>query len=316
MKSLLHRIVTLALCAALIGGVGFALPTAQEDGIASAALTAKAAKPSSLPVKTTAKTGVSVYSNAKAVVDASNQAEGYLLLRYTGGKNVRIKAQLTRAGGTTYTYDLNQNGVFETFPLSDGDGVYTVRVLENVSGTKYSVAYSCEVPVTLRNDFLPFLYPNQYVNYTASSKVVYKAAELAKGRGSDMEKLTAIYHFVVNNFTYDHAKAKTVVSGYLPDVDAVLAAKKGICFDYASVMAAMLRSQNIPCKLVVGYTGSTYHAWINVYLEGVGWVDQVIYFDGKSWSLMDPTFVSSGKSSPSILKYVTNASNYSAKYVY
>ena len=59
-------------------------------------------------------------------------------------------------------------------------------------------------------------------------------------------------------------------------------------------MAAMLRSQNIPCKLVVGFAGKVYHAWINVYIEGVGWVDQLIYFDGKTWSLMDPTFVSAG----------------------
>ena len=32
-------------------------------------------------------------------------------------------------------------------------------------------------------------------------------------------------------------------------------------------MTAMLRSQNIPCKLVVGCAGTTYHAWIDVYVE-------------------------------------------------
>ena len=52
----------------------------------------------------------------------------------------------------------------------------------------------------------------------------------------------------------------------------LLAQKKGICFDYAALMTAMLRSQDIPTKLVVGYTGNLYHAWINVYLEGQGWV--------------------------------------------
>ena len=99
-------------------------------------------------------------------------------------------------------------------------------------------------------------------------------------------------------------------------VDKVLEAKKGICFDYSAVMAAMLRSQGIPCKLVIGYAGTVYHAWINVYIEGVGWVDKAIYFDGKTWTLMDPTFVSTGKGSASIMKYVTTASNYSAKYAY
>ena len=96
----------------------------------------------------------------------------------------------------------------------------------------------------------------------------------------------------------------------------VLAQKKGICFDYAALMTAMLRSQDIPTKLVVGYTGNLYHAWINVYLEGQGWVDNVIYFDGNSWKLMDPTFASSGGQSQEIMQYIGTGSNYKAKYSY
>ena len=95
-----------------------------------------------------------------------------------------------------------------------------------------------------------------------------------------------------------------------------LAQKKGICFDYAALMTAMLRSQDIPTKLVVGYTGSLYHAWINVFLEGQGWVDNVIYFDGHDWKLMDPTFASSGKQSKEIMQYIGNGGNYKAKYSY
>ena len=90
--------------------------------------------------------------------------------------------------------------------------------------------------------------------------------------------VSAVYNYVVKNLTYDTAKAsyRTVRlssqcgSGAGP-------AKKGICFDYAALMTAMLRSQDIPTKLVVGYTGNLYHAWINVYLEGQGWVDNIIY---------------------------------------
>ena len=81
-------------------------------------------------------------------------------------------------------------------------------------------------------------------------------------------------------------------------------------------MTAMLRSQNIPTKLVVGYTGSIYHAWVSVYLENIGWVDNVIYFDGHDWKLMDPTFASSGNKSQEIMDYINNAANYQAKYSY
>ena len=48
----------------------------------------------------------------------------------------------------------------------------------------------------------------------------------------------------------------------------------------------------------------------------MGWVDKVIYFDGENWTLMDPTFTSTGKRSNSIMKYVTDESNYSQKYAY
>lgn len=99
-------------------------------------------------------------------------------------------------------------------------------------------------------------------------------------------------------------------------MDVVLASRKGICFDYAALMTAMLRSQDIPTKLVIGYTGSLYHAWVDVYIESVGWVDNFIYFDGQKWSLMDPTFVSTSGHSEEIKQYVGNASNYQAKYSY
>lgn len=273
-------------------------------------------KPATLPVKTEPKTGITVYQNAKASVDASNLSEGYVMVRYTGGKQVRIKVLITGENGVTYTYNLNNTGVAETFPLTEGNGRYSIKVYENTTGTKYALAFSTQVDMTLRNVFLPYLYPNQYVNYTADCATVKKAAELTAGKTSDLDKISAIYYFVTDNFTYDYNLASTVQSGYLPDVDKVLAAKKGICFDYAAVMSAMLRSQNIPCKLVVGYAGTVYHAWINVYIEGVGWVDKVIYFDGKTWTMMDPTFVSTGKHSSSILSYVTNDANYQQKYAY
>ena len=110
--------------------------------------------------------------------------------------------------------------------------------------------------------------------------------------------------------------AKTVKSGYLPVLDAVLEKKSGICFDYAALMTGMLRSQGIPCKLVVGYAGQAYHAWISVWSEETGWVEGIIYFNGSAWQRMDPTFASSGKQSASIMSYIGDGTNYSAKYFY
>lgn len=303
-----HRVLS-ALLALCIVGASFAAVLGATHASANQ-------KPATLPVKAEPKTGVTVYENKKASVDASNLSEGYVMVRYTGGKQVKIKVLITGENGVTYTYNLNNTGVAETFPLTEGNGRYSIKVYENTTGTKYALAFSTQVDLTLRNVFLPYLYPNQYVNYTADCNTVKKAAELTAGKTSDLDKVSAIYYFVTDNFTYDYDLAKTVQSGYLPNVDQTLSTKKGICFDYAAVMASMLRSQNIPCKLVVGYAGTIYHAWIDVYIEGVGWVDKVIYFDGKSWTMMDPTFVSTGKHSSSILSYVTNEANYQQKFAY
>lgn len=263
-----------------------------------------------LPQPVAMQTGVSVQSNDRAAVDTSNLAEGYVLVRYTGGKDVRIKVQVSY-GSTVYTYNLNNKGNNEIFPLTEGNGSYAIKIFENTSGNKYAQAYSTTVSLKLRNEFLPFLYANQYVNFSSGSKAVAKAAELTRGKASDLEKLTAVYQFVVKNTSYDYQLAKTVQPGYLPNIDNTLASGKGICFDYASLMAAMLRSQGIPSKLVIGYAGDVYHAWINVYIQGQGWVQKAVYFDGQNWTLMDPTFVSTSGASDAASRF-----KYSVKYAY
>lgn len=260
--------------------------------------------------------GVKVKENRSAKIDYSNLSDGYVMVSWLAGGTTKLKVQVKGPSGTTYTYNLRTDGTYETFPLSDGSGSYTVTVYKNISGTSYSTVLNLKCTASITDEFAPFLRPNQYVNYTADCKTVAKAAELCAGVTDNLEKVTKVYNFVVEHLTYDRVKAATVQSGYLPDVDAILEAGTGICFDYASLMAAMLRSQEVPVKLVVGYTGDVYHAWLNVWSEESGWIDGVIYFDGSDWKLMDPTFASSGRSSSSIMEYIGNGANYTAKYLY
>lgn len=258
--------------------------------------------------------GTAVKQSEKAVIDYSNIKDGYVMAKFTAETSKRLKAQIT-GPTTTYTYDLPA-GMWVTFPLSDGNGDYKTTVLENAGGTKYAAVVSVSFKVTLTDEFAPFVRPNQYVDYGVAKKTVEKAAELAGETDDPLEKVSKIYDFVVTNLTYDKEKAATVKSGYLPVLDSVLASKKGICFDYAALMAGMLRSQGVPCKLVVGYAGKTYHAWINVWTEETGWVDGVIFFDGTTWQRMDPTFASSNQSSEAIMSYIGDGTNYTAKYLY
>ena len=260
--------------------------------------------------------GSSTHQNGSAVIDYSNTPDGYVMAAWTAGGSSKIKVLIKGPSGVQYQYNLRTAGEYEAFPLSDGSGSYTVGIYQNVSGNQYAPILSGNVSAQLTDEFAPFLRPNQYVNFTENSKAVAKGAELCQGITDNLKKVEKIYDYVVNNLTYDTQKAASVQSGYLPNVDAVMDSGKGICFDYAALMASMLRSQEVPCKLVVGYTGDVYHAWINVWSEEDGWVEGLIYFDGKVWKLMDPTFASSGNQSNKIMEYIGNGANYKAKYLY
>lgn len=249
-----------------------------------------------------------------AVVDYSNTADGYVMVRIKEEPEYRLKVQV-KGPSTTYTYNISA-GDWETLPLSDGNGTYQVALYENVEGSKYALVQSVSAEVVLTDEFAPFLRPNQYVNYGDAEQTVKKAAQLTAGKTTELEKVQVIYEYVIHTLTYDKELAATVESGYLPDLDRVLESKKGICFDYAALMTGMLRSQSVPCKLVVGYAGEAYHAWISVYTEKDGWIDNVIYFDGATWKRMDPTFASSGEQSKEIMKYIGDGTNYTEKYLY
>lgn len=255
--------------------------------------------------------GIVTYENPSAVIDASHTDEGYLMVSYFG-TNPKVKLQIIGPNKTTYTYNLKKNG-YEVFPLTSGSGTYTVHVFENIEGTSYSTLMTQKLSVTITNEFGPYLYANQYINFDDSTETIALAAELAANATNDLEVIELIYNYIITNFTYDYDKAATVTSGYLPVINDILSKKTGICFDYSAVMTSMLRTQRIPTRLEVGYVGEIYHAWISTYIEGHGWINGIIEFDGKDWKLMDPTSASASKTPKDFL---TDSNNYLTKYIY
>ncbi len=269
-----------------------------------------------------------LYTGSVSEIDATWQNDGSIDVHYlkpsTKGLKVKIiKIDTDGKEGMFYTYDLNNKGNWETYPLQMGNGKYTVKVLENISGTKYAVVQTQSIEIKLSSDFVPYLKATQLINYTDASKAIAKAKELTKDCKTDNDKLAAIYKYIVDTVVYDYDKANKVkageLNGYVPVIDVILDGKKGICFDYSSLLAAMLRSQGIPTKLVMGYVApnNLYHAWNEVYLSGQGWVkvNGSIYFDGKTYSRMDSTF-SAGDTKGKNSTFVNTAKNYSKKYEY
>ena len=261
-------------------------------------------------------------SGAKSEIDIANMNDGYIRVRskIKTTKKLKLRTSYSPPGGTKieYNYDLNGNGVWETYSLQSGNGKYAIIVFESV-GTRYSPVQTVNIDVKYSRENAPFLVPAQNVNYTEGSMAVKMAEELCKSAVTDMEKVESIYKFIVETITYDKVKAGKIASGemtgYLPKINDTLETSKGICFDYSSLFAAMLRSQDIPAKLIMGYVAAlpkpSYHAWNEIYIKNVGWIRirSQVYFSGKDWARMDSTFAS-GNINGARTKFISKDENY------
>ena len=205
--------------------------------------------------------------DGKLQLDADHISEGYFTASLQSASDRRMKLRVNK-GDTNMTYDLNNSGEFEVFPLQLGDGSYTVTLYENVSGKKYASAGKLSFSVTLSEKDVCFLYPNQYVNYTPETEVVNVAEELCAGvSGMDIFKKVAAY-VTDGAYSYDFVKALTISAGVLPDIDGCYQKKMGICQDLSALMCCMLRTQGIPARLIIGYADKNYHAWVQFRYDG------------------------------------------------
>ncbi len=130
-------------------------------------------------------------------------------------------------------------------------------------------------------------YARMLADYTALpgniDEAVYAlAAELTQGATTDAERAFAIQNHLANNYRY------TLNGGY-PEGNRdfvswfLMESKEGYCSYFASAMAVMCRMAGLPARYVEGYyvaanpggetvvTGKNAHAWVEVYLKGLGW---------------------------------------------
>jgi hypothetical protein len=307
--------------AALDAGGPSAAESVLQAGSASAADSEPSAPPASAASASAAAgyampafAGSAFHADAAAgengvLLDLSAAAQGYVAVSAQNDRRLKFRVLF---GDTTYTYDLPSDGTPAVYPLQSGSGSYTFQVFRNISGTQYAKLYTASAQVTLESEFAPFLRPSQLVNYAADSDCVALTAKLAQGCADDAELVSAVYAYLCAHVAYDYDKAETVKSGYLPVPDETLSTGKGICFDYAALSAAMLRSAGIPTRLITGYVGETYHAWNAVYLEGQGWITVEIKASTKVWQRIDTTFAATGADT----EFLTNDANYVTRFTY
>ncbi len=206
-------------------------------------------------------------------------AKGVIHITYDGGGKTKVMIQ---KGDKKYTYDINSSGKKETYPLQLGNGTYKISILTNTSGNSYKLIATENIDVKMMNPNSVFLTSIQNINWKVDSKAVAKAVDLTKDVADLEKKAKILWNYMVKNNVYDYNKLATLSTGYVPVIDQTLVDKKGICYDFSSLYAAMLRSQGTPAKLIKGYApknATGYHAWNEVYDEAQG-----------KWIVIDTTY--------------------------
>lgn len=236
-------------------------------------------------------------------IDYSRDDMGLVYICADLSTEKKLKAALSK-GDAVYYYNL-QPFEASALPLQMGSGVYTVSLYENMRDTQYQKLYEDSFNFSLYDPDAVFLHPNQMVRFDNASLTNEYAKKLIYDLNDDTQKTEAIYAYIITHIRYDYNKAADLNSGYIPDADEILQKGRGICFDYAVLMAVLLREAGIPAKLVMGYKNglATYHAWNEVYLNG-GWVT------------MDATIDAALSQSSQPNAFTKDASQYQAEKVY
>ncbi len=255
----------------------------------------------SVPTLAVASTG----SN-KATLDTSGLAKGTIGIRLANKTVVDTKAKISK-GGASYTYTLTASTDGQTvwLPLQMGNGQYEIAVLEHVADKKYRVSLAEKINVTVKNTPDVFLNSTQAIDWKDADKALAKAKELTEGAATDEQKAKAIYEYIIRNVSYDKELARKVTTDYVPDIDGTLKSGKAICYGYATLYAAMLRSEGIPAKLAMGTTNlvDEYHAWNEVYLGG-------------KWVIVDTTVDAGLSKGDKKVSFGKKASDYAASKYY
>jgi transglutaminase-like putative cysteine protease len=158
-------------------------------------------------------------------------------------------------------------------PLQLDSGNYEVTLLGSTDNRRFKTLSKTAFKISLEK-FAPFLSSSQTVFFEAEDDVYLLAKLLTKDAETDLEKLEIIHDYLIKNLRYDYKKAEDLEKGYVPVPMVTLEEGKGICYDFAALLGAMLRSVDVPAKLIKGYSAYTpvYHAWNEVYIDDTWWI--------------------------------------------
>ena len=219
------------------------------------------------------------------------------------GMNYLTGIALSQAGYTSsqIAIEMKTHDYLLPYYMATGAGDYTVQTSDVWYKGDTSAAYSLPFYAydyvrdgaltaglggyaAAEEAYRAFVYEN-YLTVRESARACMQAIIAEQGfRADDPAIVTKVAAYIQNaaayNLEYDRAMddEADVVVAFLTKY------KEGICQHYASAATLLFRELGIPARYTVGYVGETVagewteigaanaHAWVEVYLDGVGWV--------------------------------------------
>lgn len=146
-------------------------------------------------------------------------------------------------------------------------------------------------------DYSAFVFNNYTTNTDeVNSMVEIIATDLTEKYTGQLQKVQAIERYFRENYSYSAQRIELIVSDkeeansydYLWNFIDNNPNKEGYCTLFATAMTSMVRAVGFPARVVTGYyahptergpndyavsiTDSDFHAWVEVYFDGMGWI--------------------------------------------
>lgn len=164
---------------------------------------------------------------------------------------------------------------------------YTLEYIDALDMLGFASTLTLSESLTKQEDFYSKYVYSEYMQIPEKTKVELIRLGQAKGVYQSVDKVSLIPQ--IQNFIMNAANYNDSAAPIPEDVDDVVIyflteSKEGVCSHFAAAATMMMRAYGIPARYTVGFTpavksgvmtdvlGHTAHAWVEVYLDGYGWI--------------------------------------------
>lgn len=203
------------------------------------------------------------------------QGRGYVdvLINMDNHLNKKVKILIRTPNGEKkwYTPKESDQVSFNKVWLTWGKGRYIISIMENLTDRSYK--YITSKQVINQNYIEPYIFPSSDVQ-SDNEEIILLSNSLISNVLSDLEKATLIYKWVSQNIEYDFDKVDNLNNtSYKYGAIETLKLKKGTCYDFSTLVAAIGRASGLKVKVVNGILISrnkkVNHVWNEVYISEI-----------------------------------------------